>query len=129
MVENYHYLCSVLSLLTASKDTKNGCDLQMFNNQNNWFMATKKVYDACCQCIRQMNLQQVTSAGCRKITKPAMSFLFEKTELVTEKELMRCGEIEQRRHLNEDAILRSIYIELYSKVKPFVKHSNMVGHT
>ena len=58
-----------------------------------------------------------------------MSFLFGKTELVTEKELMRCGEIEHLRHLNEDAILRSVYIELYSKVKPFVKHSNMVGHT
>nr|DAN56876.1 MAG TPA: hypothetical protein [Caudoviricetes sp.] len=29
------YLCSVLSLLTASKDTKKGRDLQMFNNQNN----------------------------------------------------------------------------------------------
>lgn len=30
MVENYHNLCSVLSLLTASKDTKKGRDRRMF---------------------------------------------------------------------------------------------------
>ena len=30
LVENYHHLCSVLSLLTASKDTKKGRDRRMF---------------------------------------------------------------------------------------------------
>ena len=33
MVENYHYLCSVLSLLTASKDTKKGRDLQILDKR------------------------------------------------------------------------------------------------
>jgi len=34
MVENYHYLCSVLSLLTASKDTKKRRDLQILDKRN-----------------------------------------------------------------------------------------------
>lgn len=92
-------------------------------------MATKKVYDACCRCIRKMDLHQIGGAGSMKMTKPAMSFLFGKTELVTEKELMRCGESEKRRHLMEDYVLRCTYIELYAKVKPSVECSGMVGHT
>ena len=92
-------------------------------------MATKKVYDACCRCIRHMGLHQITGIGSRRMTKPAMSFLFGKTELVTEKELMKCCESEKRRHLMEDDILRCTYIELYSKVKPSIKCSGMVGHT
>lgn len=92
-------------------------------------MATKKVYDECCRCIRQMSLHQITGAGNMRMTKPAMSFLFGKTELVTEKELMKCGEGEKRRHLMEDYILRCTYIELYSKVKPSIEGSGMVCHT
>ena len=34
MVENHHYLCSVLCLLTASKDTKKRRDLQILDKRN-----------------------------------------------------------------------------------------------
>lgn len=92
-------------------------------------MATKEVYDACCRCIRRMNLHHVTGAGSRRMTKPAMSFLFGKTELVTEKELMRCSESKKRRHLMEDHVLQCTYIELYAKVKPSIEGSGTISHT
>lgn len=99
------------------------------NYKNKVTMATKKVYDACCRCIRQMNLHQIMGADSRKMTKPAMSFLFGKTELVTEKELMRCSESEKRRHLMEDYVLRCTYIELYAEVKFSIESPSMVCHT
>ena len=78
-------------------------------------MATKKVYDTCCRMLRKMNLTSLHCDGSNKrILKPNMKFLFGKKELVTKIEFDRCGESEKRRHLREDDVLRSMYIELYA---------------
>lgn len=92
-------------------------------------MATKKVYDECCRCVQRIGLCCVTSKGSRKMRKPDMVFLFGKKELVTEQELMHSSEREQRRHFMEDRVLRSLYAELYSKVKLPIKGPNVIAHT
>lgn len=86
-------------------------------------MATKKVYDACCRALREHPLYSIShKRGFRskRIRRPNMKFLFGKKELVSEVELSRCGEAEKRRHLLEDHVLRSTYIELYANVHPLV---------
>ena len=91
-------------------------------------MATKKVYDECCRVLREHPIYRISSkvGGSRRIYRPDMVFLFGKKKLVTERELMCCGESEKRRHLREDFILLSTYIELDSYVKFASKGSNVV---
>lgn len=103
--------------------------MKVLMRKNIGIMATKKVYDACCRNIQKMDLHIVTKAGEIRIRKPNMLFLFGKKELVTEKEFMYCSKREKRRHLMEDNILRSMYIELDSNMKFSIEHPNMVAHT
>lgn len=90
-------------------------------------MATKKVYDECCRTMRRIGLRQLTKSGDRPLHKPDLSLLFGRKELVCKKEFMACCESEQRRHLRQDNILRSLYIELESAIKHSIIRSNMVS--
>ena len=67
-------------------------------------MATKKVYDRCCEFIRNQKIQSITG----KSNKPALH-LFGVVKLVDEAEFMRCSESEQRRHQWEDSVLLAMY--------------------
>ncbi len=86
-------------------------------------MATKKVYDACCRALAEQPLYSIShKRGFRskRIRRPNMKFLFGKKELVSEVQLSHCSEAEKRRHLLEDHVLRSTYIELYAHGHPLV---------
>lgn len=89
-------------------------------------MATKKVYDACCRAMRRMKMGKLTKGGSMPLTKPDMLLLFGRKELVSEKQFMACSKSEQRRHLRQDDILRSLYIELEAAAKRSIKRANMV---
>lgn len=93
-------------------------------------MATKKVYDACCERMRHRPLWRISGNGGKKrMIKPDMRFLFGKKELVCEIEFAACSEIEKRRHLREDFVLRSLYLELDSDGESAVMESGTVAHT
>lgn len=80
-------------------------------------MATKKVYDACCRKLQSMSLSCINSRGESKLLlKPDMYKLFGEKLIVDESKLLRCGEVEKRRHLYEDKVLRLLYLENQSYV-------------
>lgn len=80
-------------------------------------MATKKVYDACCRKLQSMSLSCINSrGGSKRLLKPDMHKLFGEKLIVDESELLRSGEVEKRRHLYEDKVLRFIYLENQSYV-------------
>lgn len=75
-------------------------------------MATKKVYDACCRKLQSRSLSCINSrGGSKRLLKPDMHKLFGEKLIVDESELLRCGEVEKRRHLYEDKVLRLLYLE------------------
>lgn len=80
-------------------------------------MATKKIYDECCRAMKNMRIRNLTSAGYTNTNTPDLVFLFGKKELVTKKEFMVCSKSEQRRHLCQDDILRSLYIKQKTATK------------
>lgn len=90
-------------------------------------MATKKVYDECCRAMCRMKLERITKDGGTPLTKPDMLLLFGRKKLVSEKQFMACSKSEQRRHLRQDDILRSLYIELEAAAKRSIKRTNMVA--
>lgn len=70
-------------------------------------MATKKVYDACCREMRRRGCQDFRSGRyC-----PNLAGLFGKKLIVNQREFDCCSETEQRRHLNEDYVLRLLYLK------------------
>lgn len=71
-------------------------------------MATKAVYD---QCV----MNNRNKGRCDYYTgsyKPDMKFLFGKKCLVTKFEFLQLGKVEQRRHLSEDRVLITLYLEM-----------------
>lgn len=93
-------------------------------------MATKKVYDACCERMQHRPLWRISgNGGEQRMTEPDMRFLFGKKELVSEVEFAACSEIEKRRHLREDFVLRSLYLELDPDRQSAVIESGSVAHT
>lgn len=76
-------------------------------------MATKKVYDACCRAMKQGRHLALSSTNgtLHRVVRPPLKELFGHKCLIGELEFMRCSEREKRRHLNEDSILRVMYLE------------------
>lgn len=71
-------------------------------------MATKKIYDACCRRLRSILVNGIDG---RRLLRPEMRKLFGKKLIIDECEMERCSESEQRRHLDEDRVLRLLYLE------------------
>ena len=76
-------------------------------------MATKKVYDACCRAMKKGRHMACSSTNpeFHRIVRPPLKELFGHKCLVSETGFMRCCEREKRCHLNEDSILRVMYLE------------------
>ena len=70
-------------------------------------MARKSVYDACCREIRKRGLQSMSG----RMRRPNLRSLFGKKLIVNQREFERCSKGEQLRHLQEDDILRFLYLE------------------
>jgi len=86
-------------------------------------MATKTVYNLC--------LEHNKLIGCREFHtgsyEPDLLFFFGENKLVEESELEGLSESERCYHLNQDRILREVYIENYSDVKIPVKSAEVTA--
>lgn len=72
-------------------------------------MATIQQYEACAERNKQLGR---TVDGLKASTYyPVLDKIFGKRFLIDESELENCSEGEQRRHLDEDRVLRLLYIE------------------
>lgn len=69
-------------------------------------MATKETYDLCIKVNKRRGRR-----GFDGSFKPDLKALFGVKKLVDKGQLHRCSESEKRRHLWEDGVLRSLYIE------------------
>lgn len=76
-------------------------------------MATKKVYDACCRAMKGEQHLAMSSVNGKlhRVVRPPLKELFGRKCLVDELEFMGCSEREKRCHLDEDSILRTIYLK------------------
>ena len=70
-------------------------------------MARKAIYDACCREIRRRGLQ--TMSG--RMRRPNLRGLFGEKLVVNQREFESMSKGEQLRHLQEDDILRFLYLE------------------
>jgi hypothetical protein len=91
-------------------------------NKQNINMATKSIYDKCTRINREINLRDIHTGS----RKPNLKKLFGVKKLVNKYEFERCSESEKRRHLYEDKVLRSLYIENETYGKFFVKSAHVV---
>lgn len=86
-------------------------------------MATKKVYDECCQAMQKNRMLGWKHYSFNKKgelvedRRPPLRKLFRRKCLVTKSEFDRCSKSEKRRHLFEDELIRQHYLKcgLYSR--------------
>ncbi|WP_147336304.1 hypothetical protein [Bacteroides oleiciplenus] len=71
-------------------------------------MATKAVYDQCVMMNRKRGRRSYYTGS----YKPNMIFLFGEKRLATKAQFVKLSKMEQRRHLAEDRVLVSMYLEM-----------------
>lgn len=70
-------------------------------------MARKAIYDACCREVQRRGLHTISEC----MRRPNLKNLFGEKLIVNQREFERCSKGEQLRHLQEDDILRFLYLE------------------
>ncbi|MGL4520822.1 MAG: hypothetical protein ACRCUJ_14435 [Phocaeicola sp.] len=92
-------------------------------------MATRNTYNECCENLQKYPLYELTDNGeTKRVYKPNLIWLFGKKLLIDECNLLNCSEGEKSRHLREDRLLRTLYIENHPHSQRVIEKSKSIAH-